>query len=296
MSDRVIAEAVVRTLLTEQRPDLADLPLSRVEGGWDNQMWRLGDDLAVRLPMTPRAPALLEQEYDWLPVLAPRLPLPVPVPVHLGEPTEEFPRPWILTTWVPGSPADVAPVDDGPRAAEALAAFLTSLHKEAPAGAPHNPHRSVPLEHHAAGLDLRSDGLLSPEHVAPLQAIWDDAIAADPWHRSPVWIHGDLHPANVITAAGTLAGVVDFGDMCAGDPATDLCAAWMLLPGESVAECLDAHPLADGETVRRARGWALLRALGLMEIGRAGELGLPGGKPTWAAAGRATVERLLAGL
>jgi aminoglycoside phosphotransferase (APT) family kinase protein len=292
----MIDSALIHALLKEQRPDLADLPLSHVPGGWDNQMWRLGEDLAVRLPMTPRGPALLEQEHRWLPVLAPRLPLPVPVPIHLGKSTERFPRPWIVTTWVPGSPADTAPVEEGPRSAEGLAAFLTALHEDAPADAPHNPHRSVPLEHHAGGVRLETNDLLRPKDVAPLYAIWDDALAAEPWDRPPVWIHADLHPANVLTTGGTLTGVVDFGDMCAGDPAADLCAAWMLLPAEAVERCLGGHPLADAATVRRARGWALLRALGLLEIGRAGELGLPGGKPSWLAAGRATLERLLAGV
>ncbi|SDD37769.1 Predicted kinase, aminoglycoside phosphotransferase (APT) family [Glycomyces harbinensis] len=290
----MIDEAMIRTLLKEQLPHLADLPLERFQGGWDNQMWRLGDELAVRFPMTPRAPLLLEQEHRWLPVLAPRLPLPVPAPVRLGEPTGAFPKPWLVTSWVPGSPADSAPVEDGPRSAAALAAFLTALHREAPADAPRNPHRSMPIHQHP-DMDLHSGGFLSAEQIPALQAIWDDAVAAEPWHRPPVWIHADLHPANVLTAGGTLAGVIDFGDMCAADPAADLCAAWMLLPENAIAAFLDAHPLADAATVRRARGWALMRAFGLMQVGRAGELGQTGGKPTWTAGGRATIDRLLAG-
>jgi aminoglycoside phosphotransferase (APT) family kinase protein len=101
--------------------------------GWDNQLWRLGSDLAVRLPWaTQSADALLRKEHAWLPVLAPRLPLPVPVPQRLGEPSARFPRPWIVTTWVPGEPADRA--TRGAEAAGALAAFLTALHQPAPAG------------------------------------------------------------------------------------------------------------------------------------------------------------------
>ncbi len=97
----------------------------------------LGDNLAVRLPWaTQTADALLRKEHSWLPALAPRLPLPVPVPQRLGEPSERFPRPWIITTWVPGEPADRVPATRGAEAAEALAAFLTALHQPAPAGAP----------------------------------------------------------------------------------------------------------------------------------------------------------------
>ena len=107
-------------------------------------------------------------------------------------------------------------------------------------------------------------------------------------------MHGDLHPANVITRDGALAGVVDFGDVCAGDPATDLSAAWLLLPDGAAAEFFASYTRADADTIARARGWAVLRAAGLVSIGRAGRLGLPGGKPTWERAGHLALDRLLA--
>ncbi|TQE39572.1 phosphotransferase, partial [Streptomyces ipomoeae] len=132
-----ITAELVRDLLRDQHPDLADHPLRLGARGWDNQLWRLGDDLAVRLPWaTQSADALLRKEHTWLPALAPRLPLPVPVPQRLGEPSERFPRPWIVTTWVPGSPADRAPATRAAEAADTLAAFLTALHRPAPEGAP----------------------------------------------------------------------------------------------------------------------------------------------------------------
>ncbi|MBV1954738.1 phosphotransferase, partial [Streptomyces sp. BV333] len=124
------APELVRSLLREHHPDLAGLPLSLAARGWDNQMWRLGDRLAVRLPWaTESADALLRKEHAWLPGLAPHLPLPVPVPRHLGEPSPLFPRPWLLTTWVPGEPADRAPATRADQAADTLAAFLTALHR-----------------------------------------------------------------------------------------------------------------------------------------------------------------------
>ena len=132
-----ITAELVRDLLRDQHPDLADQPVRLGARGWDNQLWRLGDDLAVRLPWaTESADALLRKEHAWLPALAPRLPLPIPVPQRLGEPSERFPRPWIVTTWVPGEPADRAPVTRAAEAADTLAAFLTALHRPAPAGAP----------------------------------------------------------------------------------------------------------------------------------------------------------------
>jgi len=132
-----ITAGLIRDLLRDQHPDLADRPLSLGACGWDNQLWRLGGDLAVRLPWAmPRADALLLKEHAWLPTLAPRRPLPVPVPQRLGEPSGRFPRPWIITTRVPGEPADRAPVTRGEEAADALAAFLTALYQPAPAEAP----------------------------------------------------------------------------------------------------------------------------------------------------------------
>ncbi|MEV7028276.1 phosphotransferase, partial [Kitasatospora sp. NPDC093558] len=147
-----VTAELVRHLLRDQHPDLADRPVRLGARGWDNQLWRLGDDLAVRLPWaTGSADALLRKEYAWLPVLAPRLPLPVPVPQRLGEPSGRFPRPWLVTTWVPGEPADRAPATQAADAADSLAAFLTALHRPAPAGAPAGRDRGGPLADQAEG-------------------------------------------------------------------------------------------------------------------------------------------------
>jgi aminoglycoside phosphotransferase (APT) family kinase protein len=284
-----VDEQLVRGLLQEQHPDLADLPLRQVVGGWDNQQWRLGDDLAVRLPRTPRGPELLQKEYRWVPELAPRLPLPVPVPQRIGEPTEQFPHTWLVTTWVAGEPADRTPVSDE-RAADTLAAFLRALHEEAPAGAPVSPGRGAPLRTLELGFE---ETLASIEVDDAVRKIWAEAVAAPEWTGPPVWLHGDLHPANVVVADGTLAGVIDFGDLSHGDPATDLGAAWILLPDGAAERFFDAYAVADEAMITRARGFAAGKALALISIGDAGDKGLSGGKPTWGPAGRRTLERLL---
>jgi hypothetical protein len=144
MDGFAIDENLVRSLVREQHPDLAGLELRAVDGGWDNQLWRLGDELAVRMPRTERAPSLLRKEHRWMPVLAPLLPLPVPDLVRIGEPSDRFPGPWTITTWVPGEPADRTPVTHR-NAADRLAGFLSALHQPAPAEAPANPDRGVPL-------------------------------------------------------------------------------------------------------------------------------------------------------
>lgn len=289
-----IDEDLVRALVREQHPDLAGLDLREVVGGWDNQLWRLGDELAVRMPRTARGPSLLRNEHRWLPVLAPRLPLPVPIPVRIGEPSAHFPRPWTIAVWVPGEPADRVPVTRAEHAADCLARFLRALHQNAPADAPASPSRGVPLKTLTRDFDkmFRTvDGV-----GAEVRQVWDQAVAAPEWQGRPVWLHGDLHPANVVIADGTLAGVLDFGDLCAGDPATDLAAAWMLLPSGAATRFLNAYANVDEAMVRRARGWAVLRGMGLLSIGRAGELGLPGGKVTWGPAGRSTIDRVLASI
>ncbi|WP_256640748.1 aminoglycoside phosphotransferase family protein [Streptomyces murinus] len=313
---------LVRTLLRAQHPDLAERPLRLGARGWDNQLWRLGDDLAVRLPWaTATADALLLKEHTWLPVLAPRLPLPVPVPQRLGAPSAGFPRPWIVTTWVPGAPGDLAPATRGREAAGALAGFLTALHRPAPDDAPAGRERGGPLAPLAGqferGLASAVElGLLpDPETVRAMRAIWADAVAAPVWSGPAVWLHGDLHPANVLTAGGTFCGVIDFGDLCAGDPACDLAAAWTLLPDGALDHFHTAYrpahrpaqdpvndhpvpdppqyPAADAATLRRARGWALFRALGCLLIGEAGRRGRPGGKPSWAPPARAALRRIV---
>jgi aminoglycoside phosphotransferase (APT) family kinase protein len=291
--DMEVDEALVRSLLREQHPDLAGLDLREVVGGWDNRMWRLGEDLAVRMPRTPRAPSLLRVEQRWLPVLAPSLPLPVPVPVRVGEPSTRFPKTWTVVRWVDGEPADRTPITSS-QAAESLAGFLRALHDKAPGEAPANPNRGVSL---SLGHDDFGDwfSVIGSRHVAAdARRVWEEGVAAPEWEDAPVWLHGDLHPANVVVSSGTLCGVIDFGTLCAGDPAVDLSAAWLLLPAGTAARFFDAYANTEDATIRRARGLAVLKALFLIGIGQNGERGLPGGKPTWLPAGRAALDRALA--
>ena len=294
-----ITADLVADLVRDQHPDLADRPVRLGARGWDNQLWRLGDDLAVRLPWaTASADALLRKEYSWLPTLTPRLPLPVPVPQRLSEPSERFPRPWLITTWVAGTPADRAPVTRAADAATSLATFLTALHQPAPSGAPAGRDRGGPLADLTGGFakaltSAIERGLIDdPDAV---RAIWHDAVTAPQWTGPALWLHADLHPANVLTAGGAICGVIDFGDLCAGDPAYDLAAVWLLLPEGSTDHFYAAYqPAADTATMRRARGWAIARALGGILIGDAGVHGRPGGKPTWGPPAHAALQRLTA--
>ncbi len=176
-----VSAEFIRELLRDQQPDLADLPVTLGARGCDNQLWRLGDDLAVRLPWaTQNSDGLLRKEHAWLPAIAPRLPLPVPVPQRLGEPSERFPRPWIVITWVPGEPGDRALATRGAEAADTLAAFLKALHRPAPVDAPNGRERGGPLADVAVKRGNR--GRHRAEHHAgderPQVAAWTCSVSA----------------------------------------------------------------------------------------------------------------------
>jgi aminoglycoside phosphotransferase (APT) family kinase protein len=269
--------ALVRALLAEQQPDLAALPLVDAGEGWDNRMFRLGDDLVVRLPRRAIAAPLIEQEHRWLPILAPQLPLAIPSPVHIGRAGCGFPWPWSVTRWLPGQTALVVDFDHL-QAARDLAGFLRALQQPAPDDAPRSSWRGVPLV--ARDPLLRKDLARAEDRVdrAAVAETWERLRATTPWKGAALWIHGDLHPDNIVVHGGRVSGVLDFGDLAAGDPAMDLSVAWMLLKGEARSTF---HQLTcgvegwlDHDAWLRGRAWAL--AIGVAYIAHVGTDGASG--------------------
>jgi aminoglycoside phosphotransferase (APT) family kinase protein len=252
--------------------------------------------LAVRMQRMDPTPEHQLKEREWLPVLAPRLPLPVPTPVRFGEPSKRFPKHWTVMTWVDGEPLDHGSISRGDHAADTLAVFLQALHVEAPAGAPTATDRGAHPKNCTDGFENFLQAVAIDDIAADVRAVWDDAVAAPAWQGPPVWVHGDLHPANVVVSDGTLSGIVDFGDMFAGDPAWDLAAAWVLLPAGTASRFFDTYAHADEGAIRRARGLAAMKSLFLLLMGRNGDRGLPGGKPNWGPIGRAALDRVLKGV
>jgi aminoglycoside phosphotransferase (APT) family kinase protein len=283
-ADIDITEALVRRLLESQHPDLATLPLAYLGTGWDNVMFRLGARYTVRLPRRAVAAELVGFEQRWLPLLAPRLPIPIPVPIREGRPSEEYPWSWSVLPWFDGVSAAVLG-DLGDSELRSIAAqlgqFLGALHYPAPDDAPVNPYRGVLLSERTDITMQRFAKLAAIVDVVRLTPIWDAALGAEPWTGAPLWIHGDLHTANVLLAQHPLtsleqtdrnrfvSAVIDFGDISAGDPATDLSIAWMLFPLSMhdqfrIAAMNEFNPI-DDHTWMRARGWAVLLALVYLE-------------------------------
>ncbi|SDQ11812.1 Predicted kinase, aminoglycoside phosphotransferase (APT) family [Curtobacterium sp. UNCCL20] len=251
---------LVRALLEDQHPDLAGLPLEVVANGWDNVILRLGDLLAVRLPRRAAAATLIEHEQRWLPEIARRVApiVPVPDPIRIGRPAGDYPWSWSVVRWLPGTPAGERV--GGVHVGEALAAFVGLLHVPAPADAPVNPVRAVPLATRSDAVLARLDSPDVPR-ARELAAVWRAAAAVPAYTGPPVWVHGDLHPFNVLFDTGPdggprLAAVVDFGDVTAGDPAVDLATAWLTLDHDG-RRVFRTRVAPDDDTWERARGWAV---------------------------------------
>jgi len=261
-----ITVTLVRNLLADQHPDLAALPITPLDSGWDNAMFRLGDGLVVRLPRREIAAQLILNEQNWLGVVARDLPIPCPVPVRVGVPGCGYPWSWSVLPWLPGQTADLAAPSH--HQATILGEFLRQLQVDAPENAPKNLVRGGPLAERAATVEprlARLSEVLGPL-AAPLRAVWDAALAA-PATPKRVWLHGDLHARNVLVDSGIFSGIVDWGDITSGDCATDLAAFWALFEDKEARRAgLAAFQASDAE-IARGMGWAVLFGSILLETG-----------------------------
>jgi len=262
-----VTDSLVQGLLLRQHPDLAGLRLRHVSSGWDNEVFRLGDELAVRVPRRALAAPLMDNELRWLPRLSTGLPLPTSAPVRPGRPDATFPWPWAVVRWLPGTVAAETALDDPRRAARALGGFVRAFARPAPDDAPANPFRGVPLA--ARDLALR-DRLARWGDTAAVEpravlARWEQALSAPAWGGPPVWLHGDLHPGNLLVHRRRLSAVIDFGDLTAGDPATDVSVAWMLFDETERTVFRNAVADIDDATWRRARGNALAHGVACLD-------------------------------
>jgi aminoglycoside phosphotransferase (APT) family kinase protein len=256
-----IGESLARSLISSQFPDLSHLPIRKIASdGTENTIFRLGDDLAIRLPRVAGAARQAEREVLWLPRLANHLPLALPEPIELGRPTTEFPHHWAICRWLEGENAFVRPVDDLTVAARTLARFVQSLRR-----APVDGDGSLVAAASGRGVDLihrdkqtraaiaECEGLTD---ITTLAGIWDHALATPAWRGPPVWVHGDIHVGNLLTSGGRITGIIDWGCLGMGDPACDLTVAWSMMDRESRA-IFRAELGIDEATWIRGRAWAI---------------------------------------
>lgn len=257
-ADLEIDVALVRGLLREQCTDLAELPLRPVAHGWDNAMFRLGESLCVRIPRRALGAELILHEQRYLPLLGPRLPIPTPVPLRFGRPGAGYPWHWSVVPWLPGEPVECAPL--APGEATRLSDCLLALHAPGADG-PRNRYRGVPLQARADDIALRIAELSAKTDLIsePIVSLWQAALAA-PVCEQDCWLHGDLHGNNVLAVAGQITALIDWGDLCVGDPATDLAGLFSLIDDDRDREAGLAHYLhVRGAKGLRARtlGWAI---------------------------------------
>lgn len=261
----------VRRLVAGQFPQWAELPVRRVpKPGVDNMTFRLGDELSVRLPRFERWVGQVEREQEWLPRLAPQLPLTVPQPAGRGEPADGYPFPWSVYRWLPGEPALPERIADAPASARAMAEFVRALQAIDATGGPPpgwsngfrgcdfgDPRDSPIVESRVRPKIAALEGLLDTDAIT---AVWEAALRAPAWDGPPVWIHGDPAPTNLLAVDGHLSAVIDFGTMAVGDPACDLIAAWQFVDVSQRATYRELLGVDDATWVR-GRGWGLAAVL-----------------------------------
>lgn len=250
---------LVHRLLAAQFPHWSERPIDEVQStGTVNAMYRLGDDLCVRLPRVRGWADDLEKELQWLPALAPQLPLAVPEPVARGEPDAGHPFAWAIYRWLEGETFAIDRVDER-EAATDLAQFVTMLRRIDSSGAPRSRRdKSLRVKDPESRAAIESRrGVIDTDAVT---AAWETSLRAPAWDGTPVWTHGDLVPPNLLVADGRLRAVIDFGNVGAGDPAIDVIAAWSVFGPDGRRAFRSALDVDDATWVR-ARGFALHQAL-----------------------------------
>lgn len=251
-------EGIVRGLLERQFPALAQRELRRdPSSGTVNAMFRLGDDMVVRLPFVEWGSPDIEFEQHWLPRLATGLTIPIPTVLHEGVADDTYPCAWSVMNWLPGELPDVA--NTTADVAHELAIFVTELRRIDTTGAP-SGYRGGSVREHDAELRKVLPDIADEVDVEALGAIWDRALAAPAYEDEPRWAHGDLLATNVLVNDGHLTGILDFSAAGTGDPACDLMAAWSILPKEP-RDVFRADLDVDDAEWDRGRGWAMVQAV-----------------------------------
>lgn len=263
-----IDKSLVCRLVAAQFPQWANLPILPVRSaGTENALYKLGQEMVVRLPRHPNAAESIEKEYTWLPKLAPHLPLSIPIPLTKGRPSQGYPFHWSICQWLEGENATLERIANPNQMAVDLAHFITVLQQidssDAPLPGSHNFYRGVPLAKRDTQTRACLESLEGMIDTVLATAVWERSLNATVYNQPPVWIHGDLQSGNLLVQQGKLSAVIDFGGLGVGDPACDLMVAWNLLSTESRAVFRTVLSV-DEATWVRGRGWAL--SVGLIAL------------------------------
>jgi aminoglycoside phosphotransferase (APT) family kinase protein len=259
-----IDDDLVRRLIAGQFSQWAGPAVERwPSGGTVNAMYRLGDDMVVRLPLVQGGAEDVSMEQEWLPRLAPHLPMRIPEVLGAGKPAQGYPWPWSVYRWLAGEHPEAGALSEPVLLAEDLAAFVAAMRSITLPAAP-RAHRGGPV----ASLDAETRAAIKELRGIPQEdvdcdaaaAVWEEALRAPDWDGPPVWLHADLMPGNLLVDGGRLASVIDFGCTGLGDPACDLFPAWNLLPRDA-REVFREVLVVDDETWIRGRGRTLSQAL-----------------------------------
>lgn len=258
-----INEELVRTLIADQFPLWAELPIHPVsQGGWDNRTFLVGNEMVARLPSAAEYEAQVHREQRWLPYLRSYLQLEIPEPLALGQPGCGFLWAWSAYRWIPGATSASSPPSDTSQFAADLAAFLRTLHRAPAEGGPapgkENFFRGGDLAVYDRQFRSAVASMAGKIDTAAALEVWNTALASS-WSKRSVWVHGDLSLGNLLVRQGKLAAVIDFGQLCAGDPACDLAIAWTYFRGEDRAAFLNQVAVETGTRVRGC-AWALWKA------------------------------------
>lgn len=278
--------AMVERLIAGQFPRWAALPLRRLPStGTVNALFRLGPDLVVRLCRVPWAAGGEAKEQRWLRQLAGYLPVAIPAPVALGQPTDEYPWTWSILRWLPGTNPVPGSLTAPDKLAADLAAFIIAFRAiDIPES--RRAYRGGPLarlDEQTRAVIAKLDGTIDTDAAT---AIWDEALDIPAWDGPPTWVHADLLPGNILTADGRLSAVIDFATVGMGDPACDLIVGWTVLPA-NVRPIFREMVDCDDATWTRARARALSISLGGLHYYR-------GIEPTLATEAQYTIDQVLA--
>ena len=253
--------SIAENLIKQQFSPIENLSVKPAQAtGSDNFIFRVGNDLLIRLPRHASSESQLKKEIKWLPLLSEVLPVSIPQIYFKGSPAPEFPFQWGIFKWIDGSIYDPLLFENTDHIVNTMVHFIHALWKADPSNGPeygeHNNFRGQPL---AERDKQTTEAIKTLPHFykqETLTSLWNTACTMNVWNKPYIWVHGDLHWGNILTKNDNLSGIIDFGSLGLGDPAVDVMCAWILFSPEK-RRLFKQKINVDTPTWTRGMGWAL---------------------------------------